>query len=129
VGEPAVSFVSLCVVELLGEWWSGSEFEALPVDDVDSDDEEEGDADEDRVAVLQVAWRFVVGTNIYCKVNSARERMVARPGGRGGGGVTTHLRRMEWRGLSGRQPGNLETIHCRQWLRRSKGHKHRSCNR
>jgi hypothetical protein len=35
----------------------------FPVDDVDSDDKDEGGAEEDRVAVLQAAWRFVMGTN------------------------------------------------------------------
>jgi hypothetical protein len=52
-------------VKLLGEWRPGSKDGSLPVDDVDGDDEDEGDAKEDGVAVLQISWRFVVRANIY----------------------------------------------------------------
>jgi hypothetical protein len=52
-------------VQLLGERRPSSKFGSLPVDDVDGNDEDEGDAEEDGVAVLQISWGFVVGANVF----------------------------------------------------------------
>jgi hypothetical protein len=44
------------LVELLREGRAFPQHGTLPVDDVDGDDEQEGDAEEDRVGVFEVMW-------------------------------------------------------------------------
>jgi hypothetical protein len=51
-------------VELLREGGAGPEFGAFPVDDVDGDDEDDRDAEEDRVAIFEVPGRSVVRADV-----------------------------------------------------------------
>lgn len=58
----AVAFGTRCLGQLLGEWRSLSQRGALPVDDIDGDDEHERDGEQDRACVLQVP--AAVGSNV-----------------------------------------------------------------
>lgn len=75
---------------MLSEGRPGSKDRAFPIDDVDGDDEDKGDTEEDRVAVLEVSWRLVMGANIG-EEWSGRDRQdtgqeISRPSVAAGGG-------------------------------------------
>ena len=61
----AVGLVRPGLGEVLGEGGPGAQGGALPVDDVDGDDEDKGNAEEDRVAVLEVSRGFVEGSDVF----------------------------------------------------------------
>ena len=65
VRKPAAIVTRPCFVKMLSEGRPGSKGWSLPVNDVYGDHEDEGDTEEDGVAVLQISWRFVVGADVY----------------------------------------------------------------